>query len=62
MIEHDVSFTCPHCGEPLSARFDVTGGRRQQFLQDCEVCCKPIQIDVAFDGDEVVSFSAESSE
>ncbi len=59
VIEQDHTFLCPYCGEDLSARLDPSGGRRQKFVQDCEVCCKPIQIEVHFAGDEVTFFSAE---
>ena len=62
MIEHDCPFDCPHCGDAMSARVDATGGKRQSFIQDCETCCRPIQITVEFEDDEVSSFSAEASE
>jgi len=59
MIEQDYPFTCPHCGVDLTARIEPSGGKRQQFVQDCEVCCRPIQIRAKFEGEEVVDFSAE---
>ena len=62
MIEEDYSFTCPHCGVDLNARLDKSGGRKQQFVQDCEVCCSPIHIRVEFKGEEVISFSADAEE
>ena len=62
LIEQDYPFSCPHCGVPLSARLDPSGGRRQQFIQDCEVCCRPIQIRVRFEGEEAADFSAEAAE
>ena len=60
MIEQDYSFECPYCGEELSVRLDRSAGKRQEFVQDCEVCCKPVQIKVQFAGEEVAEFSAES--
>ena len=62
MIEEDYSFSCPRCGVELSIRLDKSGGRKQQFVQDCEVCCRPIQIEVCFEGEDIVSFSAEAGE
>ena len=62
MIEQDYSFSCPNCGEELSVRLDRTGGKDQSFIQDCEVCCKPIQIAVRFEGEEVTWFSAETGD
>lgn len=62
MLEEDYPFSCPHCGEELSARLDASGGRKQSYIQDCEVCCKPIQIRVEYSGGEVAEFSAEATE
>jgi transcription elongation factor Elf1 len=62
MIEDDYFFSCPYCGQDLSVRLDVSGGSRQSFIQDCEVCCSPIQIEIGLKGEEVVSFSAVPAE
>ena len=62
MIEEDYPFSCPHCGVDLSARVEPGSGKEQQFIQDCEVCCKPIQIQVRFQGDEIVHFEARADE
>ncbi len=62
MIEQDYPFNCPFCGEELSVRLDPSGGRRQKFVQDCEVCCKPIQIEVHLKDGEVDFFSAETGD
>ena len=35
--------TCPHCGEPLDAFVDPVGGERQDYVEDCAVCCRPIR-------------------
>ena len=59
MIEQDYSFSCPHCGVELSVRLEPGGGRQQKFIQDCEVCCRPIAITVRFEGEDVADFSAE---
>ncbi|MSR77107.1 MAG: CPXCG motif-containing cysteine-rich protein [Candidatus Omnitrophica bacterium] len=61
-MEEDYPFPCPHCGVDLSTRLDKSGGSKQKFVQDCEVCCRPIQIEVWFKGDEVIYFSAEVGE
>ena len=62
MIEEDYSFSCPHCGADLNVRLEVSGGRAQQFVQDCEVCCRPIQIEVRFEGEEISYFSAAAGD
>lgn len=62
MIENDYEFSCPYCGEELSIRLDVTAGERQAFIYDCEVCCRPIQIQFEVTDNEVLNFSAQATD
>jgi hypothetical protein len=41
---------CPYCGEEIELFLDEGGGA-QVYVEDCQVCCKPMQITVAA-GDE----------
>ena len=41
-IEH--FFDCPYCGEDISMLIDVNS-HNQYYIEDCEVCCHPIEID-----------------
>lgn len=53
---------CPHCGEPLDAYVDPGGGERQDYVEDCAVCCRPIRFIAQQDlesGEYVVDVSAE---
>ena len=34
--------------------------RRQTYVEDCEVCCKPIQITFTVEDDELASFTANT--
>jgi Cysteine-rich CPXCG len=42
---------CPYCGESVEIEADEDGGDRQRFVQDCPVCCRPWQVELARDGD-----------
>ena len=33
--------SCPYCGEENVIAVDERGGRRQQYVEDCHVCCQP---------------------
>jgi transcription elongation factor Elf1 len=55
----EYEFTCPYCGEEISMVLDVSV-RRQTYVEDCEVCCKPIQISYSVEDDEVVDFNAST--
>lgn len=43
---------CPYCGEPLTLEVDEYGGRRQSYVEDCAVCCRPIEVQVSLDGEQ----------
>jgi hypothetical protein len=55
-LEAEASYTCPACFETNALGVDPSGGRRQRFVEDCPVCCRPIEFAVTFDaaGDPVV--------
>jgi len=59
MLEQDYDFDCPHCSGGNSVKLDVSGGSKQSFIQDCEVCCKPFQITVQFENGALIDFSAD---
>jgi transcription elongation factor Elf1 len=40
-IEH--FFNCPYCGETISILIDLNFNN-QFYTEDCEVCCRPVEI------------------
>jgi len=58
MEEH--FFQCPYCWEEISMLLEPSISE-QQYIEDCEVCCRPIQIEFNFNK-ELQSFSARSLE
>ena len=32
---------CPHCGEPNEVALDPGSGSDQEYVEDCQVCCRP---------------------
>ena len=42
---------CPYCGEPLEVFVDRSV-RRQEYIEDCQVCCRPITLIVTLDRDD----------
>jgi predicted RNA-binding Zn-ribbon protein involved in translation (DUF1610 family) len=56
-MEH--SFACPHCGEEISMVLDLSV-RKQTYVEDCEVCCSPIEISYTVSDEELVEFSART--
>ena len=53
---------CPYCGELIELLIDCSIGV-QEYIEDCYVCCRPIQVatSVTEDGDHNVILSDENS-
>jgi len=51
---------CPYCGESLEITVDFSVGQ-QEYIEDCQVCCKPIQfrIRVSADGKSSIDVRSE---
>lgn len=39
---------CPYCGEAFETPVDLSAGS-QAYVEDCQVCCQPIEFKVAVD-------------
>lgn len=55
---HERTFTCPHCWESISMLLDPSV-QEQTYIEDCEVCCRPIRIHYAVQRGAVTQFSAQ---
>ncbi len=55
MNEH--FFECPYCWETISMLVD-TSVNSQEYVEDCEVCCNPMTINVTCNHSEIQSFEA----
>ncbi|WP_117883056.1 CPXCG motif-containing cysteine-rich protein [Aureibaculum luteum] len=56
MFEH--FFQCPYCWEEISMLLD-SSITNTTYIEDCEVCCRPIEVHVSFDTEQnLESFSA----
>ncbi len=42
MIE-SIVMHCPYCGESFETTVDLSAGS-QQYIEDCAICCRPIEI------------------
>lgn len=53
MLEH--FFQCPYCWEQISVLLDGSVGEAT-FIEDCEVCCNPLEFNVKFNQNELTFF------
>lgn len=59
-FESEKFFTCPFCGESISMVLEVYGA--QSYVEDCQVCCNPIQISFDVEDGEIVDIRAERAQ
>jgi hypothetical protein len=51
-------FTCPYCWQDISFVIDINEPK-QEYVEDCEVCCNPINVIIEITDGAVSSFTAE---
>ncbi len=59
MDEVEKFFKCPYCLEKISMILDISVQGHQAYIEDCEVCCNPIQISYNCEKTKVKNFSSE---
>ncbi len=42
------TISCPYCGESIDLMIDDSL-EAQQYIEDCQVCCRPISVSVVVD-------------
>ncbi|HEX6105050.1 MAG TPA: CPXCG motif-containing cysteine-rich protein [Gemmatimonadales bacterium] len=51
--------TCPYCGQVNEIELDPGSGARQDYVEDCRVCCRPWRVLVRYGGDGTADVSLE---
>jgi len=59
-MQHEQSLTCPYCNESITMLLDASEG--QKYIEDCEVCCRPIEVEYQVEGEEIVSALAHRTQ
>jgi hypothetical protein len=55
----ETHISCPYCGETISVLVDDSLPE-QTYVEDCQVCCRPIVLDVTVDLDGTIAISGRS--
>jgi transcription elongation factor Elf1 len=59
MLTTEHAFTCPYCWQTITMVLDLSAGA-QAYVEDCEVCCRPIRVRYAAEDGRLVAFDAEA--
>lgn len=47
----EADVTCPYCGETVAMGLDPGSGPTQEYVEDCQVCCRPWRVRVNYDSE-----------
>jgi hypothetical protein len=59
--DEDATIACPYCGAPNEIALDPSGGRRQDYVEDCQVCCQPWNVHIEYGRDGTADVRIEPS-
>ncbi len=59
LVEYAV--TCPWCWESFDVLIDVTAGD-QGYIEDCSVCCHPVELAIRVDTDAAPAVEAQRAQ
>ncbi len=48
-MEIEGSFVCPYCFQVNTILIDMSAGQRQEYIEDCQVCCRPALLAIVVD-------------
>jgi hypothetical protein len=62
VVECEAEVRCPYCGETNAVVLDPGGGSSQEYIEDCQVCCRPWRVIVEYDEGGRATVTVESTE
>ncbi len=60
--DEDVVWTCQYCGELNSVWIDLTISGKQDFIEDCRICCRPNRVIITTDEDNNIFIESRLSD
>ncbi|NWF50597.1 MAG: CPXCG motif-containing cysteine-rich protein [Ignavibacteriaceae bacterium] len=50
--DDELIWPCQYCGAENTVWVDLTVGGKQDFVEDCRICCRPNRIIIKIDNEE----------
>lgn len=60
MLETSTEIMCPHCGEMITLFVDLSV-ESQTYIEDCSVCCQPMEISYRAEDGQLTDLRADSA-
>lgn len=54
-MDIEASFICAYCLQVNETLVDPTGGEHQEYMEDCQICCRPNLLTVTIDPEWTVA-------
>ena len=61
-VETEAIVVCPYCGEENEISLDPGSGDSQDYIEDCQVCCRPWRVTVSYDSTGAVDVQLEAAD
>ena len=58
---HEQQVNCPYCGEWFTLFIDLSQGSHKT-IEDCYVCCRPIEFSIESDGQQLIRVDADTDD
>ncbi|HEU5180314.1 MAG TPA: CPXCG motif-containing cysteine-rich protein [Candidatus Polarisedimenticolia bacterium] len=62
VLDTEAEVSCPCCGERVVIALDPGGGTTQEYVEDCQVCCRPWRVRVRYDETGAAEVSVEEAQ
>jgi uncharacterized protein YbaR (Trm112 family) len=59
MLETTAEVACPYCGETITLLLDLSV-EEQSYIEDCSVCCQPMNVSYRVENGELAEVSVEA--
>ena len=56
----EIHIQCPYCLQPITVLLDTGADEYTTLIDDCEVCCRPIEISYSVSDGVISSYSYNS--
>jgi hypothetical protein len=56
----EATVLCPYCGETVELAIDPGSGATQEYVEDCEICCRPWTVTVTYDDEGAADVTVTS--
>jgi len=60
--DDDLVWRCQYCGVENTVWVDLTVGDKQDFIEECRICCRPNRILIKIDTDENILIESRISD